>query len=221
MKIVGISGSPRGAESRTAKLVEAVLRGAASAGARTEFIDICRYRFEFCNACGTCYATGECPMIDDLLQVFERMIEADGIVLGSPNYIDGPTAQLKQVIDRMADAVHCRSFDGKYGCAVCTTGGSGEDRVVDYLNHVLSSLGAQVVGGIGVALGADTGRLEGAMSEGEALGKDLASAIETKREYPEQLAALEEKKRYFRELILANRDVWAHEYEVWAGNGWL
>ncbi|MGA1061462.1 MAG: NAD(P)H-dependent oxidoreductase, partial [Ilumatobacteraceae bacterium] len=39
----------------------------------------------------------------------------DGIVLGSPVYINSVTAQLKLVIDRLADAIHCQMFEGKYG----------------------------------------------------------------------------------------------------------
>lgn len=221
MKIVGISASPRGAESRTARLVEAVLRGAASAGAETEFVDICQYRIEFCTGCGNCYATGECSRVDDFPRILGRMTEADGIVLGSPNYINGPTAQLKQVLDRMADMIHCRSFEGRYGAAVCTTGGGGEDKVVDYLNHVLFMLGAQTVGSVGVALGPDPSRITLAVEQAEALGRDLADAIATRRAYPDQVAGLEQTRAYFKTLVTANRDVWVHEFEVWADRGWL
>ena len=221
MKIVGINGSPRGTESRTARLVEGVLRGAASAGAGTEYIDICQHRIEFCTGCGTCYATGECTRLDDFPRILGRMLEADGIVLGSPNYINGPTAQIKQMIDRMADAVHCRALEGRYGCAVCTTGGGGEDRVTDYLNHVLFTLGAQTVGSVGVALGQDPSRLTIAVENAEALGRNLADAIATRRAYPDQIADLERSREYFRNLVTANRDVWVHEYEVWADRGWL
>ncbi len=142
-------------------------------------------------------------------------------MLGSPNYVNGPTAQSKQVIDRMADAIHCRSFEGRYGCAVCTTGGGGEKLVTDYLNHVLFTLGAQTVGEVGVALGPDPGRIVGAIEEAEALGRDLADAIATRRAYPDQIAGLERSREYFRNLVTANRDVWVHEFEVWADRGWL
>ena len=221
MKIVGISASPRGAESRTARLVKAVLEGAASVGAETEFIDICRMKFEFCTGCGTCYATGECPRVDDYRRLYETMVDADGLVIGSPNYINGPTAQLKQVLDRMADAIHCCAFDGKYGCAVCTTGGSGDDLVIGYLNQVLNNLGAQTVGGVGVSLGADPDRLSSALVQGYDLGRDLAEAITTRRQYPDQVAALEASRAYFRTLVTMNRDTWPHEFEVWAERGWL
>ncbi len=221
MKILGINGSPRGAESRTAALVEAVLAGAASAGADTTYIDICALEIEFCNGCGTCYATGECTRFDDCPGLLALMLDSDGIVLGSPNYINGPTAQLKQALDRMADAIHTRALEGRYGCAVCTTGGGGEDRVIDYLNHVLFTLGAQTIGGVGVALGPDPSRLAGAVMDAEALGRDLADAIATRRAYPDQIADLERSREYFRNLVTANRDIWVHEYEVWADRGWL
>ncbi len=221
MQILGINGSPRGAESRTGKLVEGVLRGAASAGAATILVEIDRVKIEFCNGCGTCYATGECTRLDDFPGLLALMMQSDGIVLGSPNYINGPTAQLKQVIDRMADAVHCRAFEGRYGCSVCTTGGGGEDKVTDYLNHVLFTLGAQTVGSVGVALGPDPSRITFAVEQAEALGRDLADAISTRRAYPEQIADLERSREYFRNLVTANRDIWVHEYEVWADRGWL
>ena len=40
------------------------------------------------------------------------MMDADGIVLGSPVYINGVTAQLKTMIDRLADAIHCQMLEG-------------------------------------------------------------------------------------------------------------
>jgi multimeric flavodoxin WrbA len=221
MKIVGINSSPRRAQSRTARLVRAVLDGASSAGATTEFIDLCAHRLGFCTGCANCYATGECVILDDFADIYGRMTGADGVVLGSPNYIRGPTAQIKQFIDRMADGVHCKTLDGKYGCAVCTSGGGGDDTIIAYLNEVLFLLGAQTVGGVGVALGADEGAIEGAVVQAEALGRALAEAIATKREYPDQLEQLAEDREHFRNLVTWNRDAWTHEYGVWAEKGWL
>lgn len=47
---------------------------------------------------------------------YEKMMSADGIVQGSPVCIFSVTAQLKTIIDRLADAIHCQVFTGKYGC---------------------------------------------------------------------------------------------------------
>ena len=95
MKVLGISASPKGKESQTLRLVVGVLDGAEVEGAETELIDVCDYDLEFCTACGTCYAKGECIHTDDYGEIFGKILDADGIVLGSPNYIDSVTAQLK------------------------------------------------------------------------------------------------------------------------------
>ena len=153
MKILGINGSPRGSRSQTLRLVNAVLDGARSAGADVEFVDICRLDIEYCKGCTVCYERGECVKFDDFPGLYEKMLASDGIVLGSPNYIDSVSAQIKTMLDRMADAIHCQAFVGKYGCAVSTAGGSGADEVVAYLNGVLQTLGANTVGGIGVVFG--------------------------------------------------------------------
>ena len=110
------------------KLVEAVLDGAQTQGAEIELVDICALDINYCIGCQVCFAKGECVQADDLDELVGKMLSADGIVLGSPVYINSVTAQLKTVIDRMADAIHCQLFLGKYGCAVTTSGGSGTCR---------------------------------------------------------------------------------------------
>ena len=219
MKVLGINASPKGKESQTLRLVIAALDGAQVEGAETELIDICDYNLEFCTACGTCYAKGECIHADDYGEIFGKILDCDGIVLGSPNYIDSVTAQLKVLFDRMADAIHCQMLSGKYGCAVCTAGGSNEMEVVGYMNRVLGSLGAQVVGGVGVAFRGNPDAILPGEKKAYELGRDLADAIRTKRSYPDQEANLKARREYFCLLVQANRDRWAHEYDWWVQAG--
>lgn len=221
MKIIGINSSPRGEASRTGTLVKAVLKGAGKEGAETEFVDVCSLEIEYCTGCGACYANGECILEDDFQNLFLKMMEADGIVMGSPVYINSVTAQLKTMIDRMADAIHCQMFDGKYGCAVSTTGGAGDAEVIAYMNRVLNLLGAITIGGVGVALGADIEALFPAEAKAERLGHELASAIREKRSYPEQEKSLAETHEHFRNLVTWNKDLWWHEYEHWVQKGWI
>src|SRR5512136_637259 len=213
MKVLGINGSPRGKESQTLRLVVAALDGAEVEGAETELIDICDYDLEFCTACGTCYAKGECIHPDDYEEIFGKILDADGIVLGSPNYIDSITAQLKVLFDRMADAIHCQMLSGKYGCSVCTAGGSNEMEVVGYMNRVLANLGAQIVGGVGVACRGDPDRILPAIEQARKLGKELADAIRTQKVYPQQAAIHKARREYFCRLVEANKDRWRHEYD--------
>ncbi len=152
MKILGINGSPRKEASNTRKLVRSVLDGAAELGAETELIDIADRTITFCSGCLTCYTTGSCIFDDDAQEIFALMQEADGIVLGSPVYILSITGQLKQLLDRLTDAIHCQMLSGKYGCSVVTTGGSSDQEVLAYLNRTLNLFGVTVVGGERVAM---------------------------------------------------------------------
>ena len=219
MLVLGINASPKGRESQTLRLVEAVLAGAEKAGAATELVDLCSLEIDYCTACGTCYESGECTLIDDFPELFERMLEADGIVLGSPNYIDSVTAPMKAAFDRMADAIHCQMFTGKYGCSVCTAGGSNEMEVVGYMNRVLTSLGATVIGGVGVAFQGNPDRIVPAIEQARKLGNELADAIRTRKVYPEQAAIHKARREYFCRLVEANRDRWRHEYDWWVAAG--
>jgi len=219
IKIIGINASPKKEKSQTRRLVMGVLEGARQAGAETTFIDLCSLDIGYCTACGTCYAKGECVTDDDCGALLEKMKDADGIVLGSPNYIDQVTAQMKTLLDRMADMIHCQSLSGKYGCAVCTAGGSHAEEVADYLNTTLLNLGATTVGKVAVLVGANPDAIVGGEKQAKDLGRKLAEAVKTKRKDPAQEAIHKERKEYFKRLISFNKDLWAHEYEYWKGLG--
>jgi multimeric flavodoxin WrbA len=221
MKILGINGSPRGKNSRTLKLVDAVLDGARQHGAGTEVVDIGALDIQYCLGCQVCYAEGECVQEDDLSDLWEKMVRADGIVLGSPVYINSVTAQLKTVIDRLADAIHCQMLVGKYGCAVATAGGSGISEVLGYMNYFLNELGAVTVGEVGVAVGSNPAALDAAIAEALNLGQTLADAIQNKRHYADQESAIAERGVFFRQLVKANKEDWSHQYDYWMEKGWM
>lgn len=220
MRILAICGSPRGRESSTRRLIERVLEGAKSAGADVELVDLSETNVAYCIACSACHVTGNCPVDDDFEPVREKILACDGLVLGSPNYFNTVTAQLKSVLDRLSGEIHCQKFLGKYGCSVSTAGGPEFDLVTDYLDGVLLRLGCSVVGGVGGSVSVP-GSFDKAMEAATALGKDLVKAIEQKRDYPEQEpihAAMHER---FKMLVSFNKDNWPHEYEYWRAKGWL
>lgn len=221
MKVIGVNASPRGKDSNTLRLVNAVLAGAKDNGAETEYVDLYTLHIGYCTACGTCYAKGECTLLDDFSDIFDRLMNADGIVLGAPNYIDSVPAPMKALFDRMADAIHCQMLTGKFGCSVCTAGGAGETEVFGYMNKVLATLGANVVGGIGVAIGRDPAALGKAEVEARGLGKTLVRSIRGEITYPEQDEAHRQKREYFCQLVKYNKDKFAHEYEWYEQMGWM
>ncbi|MGA9139561.1 MAG: flavodoxin family protein [Methanocella sp.] len=219
MKVTGIAGSPRGKNSSTLRLMESALAGASQAGAAVEIIDITKLRINYCRGCGTCYSKGVCMQDDDYSYVLDKIAGSDGIVLGSPAYFDSVTAQMKTLMDRMSDVIHCQQLSGKYGFAVCTTGSSGESRVIDYMSDFLVMCGAFATGGVGAAIGSDSRSLDRAADSAHAMGKDLVAAIREKRTYPEQEDRQRKVRKWLREKILANKDSWAHDYFYWTQQG--
>lgn len=101
MRVLGVIGSPR-KEGNTDILVDEVLRGAGDSGAKTEKIFLNDLRIEPCQAeCSDyCKETGNCKINDDMLPLYDRLYESDVIILGTPLYWYGPSAQLKAFIDR-------------------------------------------------------------------------------------------------------------------------
>lgn len=219
MKIIGINASPKGDASNTLQLVKSILSGAESEGAQTEFLDLYKMNIEYCTACGTCYATGECPLIDDFEVLFDKMLNADGIVLGAPNYIDSVPAPMKALFDRLSDAIHCQMLTGKFGCSVCTSGGGGADEVLKYMDGVLMNLGLNVVGDVGAAVGRDPSELEKAKVSAQELGKKLVESIRGEIKYPAQDEMHRQRTEYFCQLAKSNKERFAHDYEWYVQKG--
>ena len=221
MKILGLNASPRGENSNTLRLVEAALAGAQDAGARTEYLDICSYDIHYCTGCGTCYQTGVCPIQDDYEEILSRMQSADGFVIGTPVYINAVSAQLKTLLDRMADVIHCQAFTGKYGIVVTTGGGGGTDDVISYLGTTLQILGANMCGGVGAVMANGPAQFDARINEAGIAGENLVHAIADSTAYPEQEAFHAELKAHMTALVSANREQMAHEYQYLKNRGWI
>ena len=108
LKVLGIFGSPRRGGNTDLLLAEA-LRGAAAAGARTEEIRLCDWEIHPCRGCQACSRDGECILGDAMQEIYPRLQAADGIILASPIYFYGITAQAKALVDR-SQALWARKY---------------------------------------------------------------------------------------------------------------
>ena len=219
MKIIGINASPQGNASNTLKLVNSVIKGAESEGAETEIIDLYKLNIEYCTGCGACYATGECSLFDDFMEIFGKIMNADGVVLGAPNYINSVPAPMKALFDRLSDAIHCQMLTGKFGCSVYTAGGSGDDEVLKYMNGVLINLGVTVVGSIGVVIGRAHSALENYIGPAQDLGKKLVKSIRGEIKYTDQDEIHRQRTEYFCQLAKFNKERFAHDYDWYVQKG--
>ena len=105
-KIVIIDGGPR-KTFNTAAMLQRVAEGAASVdGVEAETVRLYGLDYKGCMACMACKVKGRasqvCKFRDALTPVLEAIAEADGLVLGSPNYFGEITAQMRAFLERLA-----------------------------------------------------------------------------------------------------------------------
>ncbi|MGB4439822.1 MAG: flavodoxin family protein [Sedimentibacter sp.] len=99
MKILGICSSPR-LEGNTNYYLSTVLSEAKRLGADTEIISLAGRKISGCNGCYGCVEAKKCIIEDDFQEIFNKIVEADGLLLASPVYHSCITPELKCVLDR-------------------------------------------------------------------------------------------------------------------------
>ncbi len=221
MKIIAIASSPKGKASMTLRLVNAALEGAREAGAGVEVIDVTKPKINYCKGCVACYKIGKCAQKDEYNELFAKLAAADGLILSSPNYINGVTAQLKTFFDRSANAIHEQLLDGKYGVTLTTTGGGGDEGVLRIMDAFINTAGGLVVGSASFSAAQGPQGMEAGIEKAHKLGRELAAAIKEKRRYPEQEAGQKAFRDRFAFTVRMNKDNWDHNYRYWVEKGWI
>lgn len=105
IKILGISGSPRGAKSSSHKMLETLLAHARSFGAETKTIMLCDKKMNLCEGCLS-DPEKECtfPCVhcdDDTNEILQAIIDADAFVFATPVHWAAPSAVMKILVDKM------------------------------------------------------------------------------------------------------------------------
>jgi len=99
MFVLGLQGSPR-KNGNTSRLLSAFLDKAERLGAHTQCLDVPRMNIKPCQGCGNCERKAFCIIEDDMQQVYPLLRKADVIVMATPVFFYGVTAQIKCLIDR-------------------------------------------------------------------------------------------------------------------------
>jgi len=119
MKVVGIVGSLR-PDGNTEFLMKRVLGRLAAQDIETELIPLRGKKINPCLGCLECRQKGACVQKDDFLGIFDKMAEADGIILGSPVYVSSAAPPLMAVLDRATYTARAsgRTMAGKVGAPI-------------------------------------------------------------------------------------------------------
>lgn len=101
MRIVAINGSPR-RKGNTSILLKEMFKVFQAEGIKTELVQLGNKPLHGCTACGICKEKqdGKCHIKNEHLNYcIDKMVEADGIILGSPVYFADVTTEIKALID--------------------------------------------------------------------------------------------------------------------------
>ena len=162
--ILGICGSGR-KEGNTGALVEAVLQGA---GGPSELLWLIDLSIGYWTGCLRCAFEGACWQIDGMTGMYQKLIDAEAIVFGSPCYYGNVSGLFKSFMDRSialgymgigkeADiAMHGRKpLAGKPAAIVSAVAGHGADSVLAIMESYVGYGEMNIVGKLGATAGMD------------------------------------------------------------------
>ena len=167
MKVLGINGSPR-KDSNTAIMIGHVFQELEKEGIETELFQFAGKTIRGCTACLKCRENQDkrCAVTNDCFNdLFAKMVEADGIIIGSPTYFASVTAEIKALIDRagyvaLANGILLRR---KVGAAVSPVRRAGSITAIDTISHFLFVMQMLIPGSSywPLCIGRNIGEVEG------------------------------------------------------------
>ena len=139
MKVVAFNGSARRG-GNTAILINYTLKALQKENIETELFELSGQKIHGCIACTKCFEKKDqrCAVKNDVLNdCIEKMLEADGIILGSPTYFADITTEMKALIDRSGYVAKANNdmFKRKVGAGIVVARRAGSIHALDSINH--------------------------------------------------------------------------------------
>jgi len=183
MKVVAFNGSPR-KNGNTSLMIKEVFKVLEKEGIECELVQIGGKLIRGCQACGKCreLQNTKCIFDDDIInECITKMIEADGIIIGSPTYFAALNAETKAFIDRTGYVTRGNGvlLKKKVGAAVTAVRRAGALNVFQAINNYFLVSEMVIPGssywnlGIGKEIG-DVQEDEEGMKTMETLGTNMA-----------------------------------------------
>ena len=158
MIVLGICGSPR--KQATERVLEEALCMLKKKGFETRLWTIRGREIDYCTHCDYCLTNKACVIQDDMQDLYVLMTQAKGIVMATPVYNGGVSAQIKTVMDRCRAAVAAdKNFlKGKIGMAIAVGGdrAGGQELAIEQIHtfYILNGMIPVSGGFFGANLGA-------------------------------------------------------------------
>ncbi len=138
MKVVAFNGSARKG-GNTAILLSTVIAELNKEGIETEMVQLAGQPLQGCIACYKCFKKkdGTCAVEKDFFnECYQKMKEADGILLGSPTYFADVSAATRALIERAGFVSRANNYllRGKVGAGVVAVRRAGSIQALTSLN---------------------------------------------------------------------------------------
>lgn len=135
MFAIAINGSPR-KSGNTQILLTEVLKPLQEKGWESEFFQLGGQAIRGCTACGKCFENRDrqCIIKNDCFnELMAKIMVADAVIIGSPTYYSGMSAETKALIDRTGFVARANGdlLRGKVGAAVAAVRRAGAIHVVE------------------------------------------------------------------------------------------
>jgi multimeric flavodoxin WrbA len=191
MKVVAFNGSSR-RDGNTAIALRRVLAELEAEGIATELVQLAGRGLAGCTACLKCAETldNRCSGVrdDGLNEYVQKMIAADGIVIGSPTYYANCTATTQALMERAGYVTRKNGnpLARKIGAAVVVARRAGAMTAFDSVNHWFQINEMIVVGSSywNIAMGLGKGDVENdqeGMETMATLGRTMAWVVKKLR----------------------------------------
>ncbi len=193
MAIIAVCGSLR-KESNTNKLVKKI---AEASGHDYEIIELAGMDIKPCTGCGECIMNeGTCVIKDGMQPVYDKLMKADALIIGSPTYYMDISGAIKCFIDRSMPIFYRgvgpeynpnmpwlgkRPLAGKPAVTVTTVAGAGHERTKETLKIFVDDINKMMlVAEIAEAIGMnDVDDMPEVMQRAEEAGKKLGTVLKT------------------------------------------
>ena len=179
MKVIGFNGSPR-KNGNTGILIRNIFHELEKQGIETELVQLSHKKIHGCIACYKCMENKDerCAVNDDSANEYiEKIMRAQGVILGSPVYFMDATPEMKALIDRAGFVSRSNGglFRNKVGALVAAARRTGAMHTLDTMGHFFLSM-EMFIAGRAIGLGMNEGDVK-KDKEGMMLAKSLGQRM--------------------------------------------
>jgi multimeric flavodoxin WrbA len=187
MSVIGICGSLR-ENSNTNKIVKKV---AECAGCEFELVYLAKVEVKPCTGCLSCMWTeGHCTIKDGMQELYDKLMDAEAIIIGSPAYYMNVSGAIKCFLDRKfalyfrgigppgSPYTGQRPLAGRPAVGVITAAETGEEWAMETLRNHFEINKMSVVGELAEIVGMNNvNDMPGVMERAEKAGKKVGEIL--------------------------------------------